>query len=352
MAPGLRPDLPDGLQTVAIGGAPWRLFVSTHERGLRVAIGQQTTVRDEIANKSALRTVAPLLSLVLLLPLLVGCVIRKMLRPLKIMAADLEFRSERDWEEIADRSVPSEIRPFVVAMKRLLARVAQLVAAQRRFLADAAHELRSPLTALSLQAERLEAAEMSAEARIRLAALRRGIGRTRSLIDQLLALARAQSQTGEARPVRLIGVVRQALEDLMPLAEAKHMDVGVVRQDDVVVQASEMELTILVRNLVDNAIRYTPEGGKIDLSVEVGADSAVFRVDDTGPGIPPDERERVFDPFYRALGTDEFGSGLGLSIVKTIAERIGATVSLGQSGSGGLQVAVSIPRSLICQGSG
>jgi two-component system, OmpR family, sensor kinase len=352
VAPGLRPDLPDGLQTVVIGGAPWRLFVSTHERGLRVAIGQQTTVRDEIANKSALRTVAPLLSLVLLLPLLVGYLIRKMLQPLKIMAADLEFRSERDWEEIADGGVPSEIRPFVVAMKRLLARVAQSVAAQRRFLADAAHELRSPLTALSLQAERLEAAEMPAEARIRLAALRRGIGRTRSLIDQLLALARAQSQTGEARPVRLIGVVRQALEDLMPLAEAKHMDVGVVQQDDVVVQASEMELTILVRNLVDNAIRYTPEGGKIDLAIEAGADSAVFRVDDTGPGIAPDECERVFDPFYRVLGAEEFGSGLGLSIVKAIADRIGAGVSLGQSSSGGLQVAVSIPRSLICLGSG
>jgi two-component system, OmpR family, sensor kinase len=352
VALGLRPDLPDGLQTVAIGGAPWRLFVSTHERGLRVAIGQQTTVRDEIANKSALRTVAPLLSLVLLLPLLVGYLIRKMLHPLKIMAADLESRSEPVWQEIAAGAVPSEIRPFVVAIKRLLARVAQSVAAQRRFLADAAHELRSPLTALSLQAERLEATEMPEEARMRLAALRRGIGRTRNLLDQLLALARAQSQTGEARPVRVMCVIRQVLEDLMPLAEAKHMDIGVVRQDDVVVQASEMDLTILVRNLVDNAIRYTPEGGKIDLAVEGGADSAVFRVDDTGPGISPDQRERVFDPFYRALGTDEFGSGLGLSIVETIADRIGAGVSLGQSGSGGLLVAVSIPRSLICQGSG
>jgi len=215
VAPGLRPDLPDGLQTAAIGGSPWRLFVSTDERGFRVAIGQKTTVRDEIANKSALRTVAPLLSLVLLLPLLVGYLIRRMLQPLKIMAANLEFRSEPVWQEIADGGLPSEIRPFVVAIKRLLARVAQSVAAQRRFLADAAHELRSPLTALSLQAERLEAAEMPEEARIRLAALRRGIGRTRNLLDQLLALARAQSPTGEARPARLICVFRQVLEDLL-----------------------------------------------------------------------------------------------------------------------------------------
>ncbi len=351
-APGLRPDLPDGLQTITIAAVPCRLYVSTRDQGFRVAIGQQTTVRDEIATNSALRTVAPLLSLVFLLPLLVGYLIRRMLQPLKTMAADLEFRSEPVWQEIADGGLPSEIRPFVVAIKRLLARVAQSVAAQRRFLADAAHELRSPLTALSLQAERLEAAEMPAEARIRLAALRRGIGRTRSLLDQLLALARAQSPTGEARPVRLICVFRQVLEDLMPLAEAKHVDIGVVQQDDVVVRVSEMDLTIMVRNLVDNAIRYTPECGRIDLAIEAAADGAVLRVDDTGPGIPPDQRERVFDPFYRALGTDEFGSGLGLSIVKTIADRIGAGVSLGQSGSGGLQVAVSIPRSLICLGSG
>ncbi len=351
-APGLRPDLPDGLQTITIAAVPCRLYVSTRDQGFRVAIGQQTTVRDEIATNSALRTVAPLLSLVFLLPLLVGYLIRRMLQPLKTRAADLEFRSEPVWQEIADGGLPSEIRPFVVAIKRLLARVAQSVAAQRRFLADAAHELRSPLTALSLQAERLEAAEMPAEARIRLAALRRGIGRTRSLLDQLLALARAQSPTGEARPVRLICVFRQVLEDLMPLAEAKHVDIGVVQQDDVVVRVSEMDLTIMVRNLVDNAIRYTPECGRIDLAIEAAADGAVLRVDDTGPGIPPDQRERVFDPFYRALGTDEFGSGLGLSIVKTIADRIGAGVSLGQSGSGGLQVAVSIPRSLICLGSG
>ncbi len=351
-APGLRPDLPDGLQTITIAAVPCRLYVSTRDQGFRVAIGQQTTVRDEIATNSALRTVAPLLSLVFLLPLLVGYLIRRMLQPLKTMAADLEFRSEPVWQEIADGGLPSEIRPFVVAIKRLLARVAQSVAAQRRFVADAAHELRSPLTALSVQAERLEAAEMPAEARIRLAALRRGIGRTRSLLDQLLALARAQSPTGEARPVRLICVFRQVLEDLMPLAEAKHVDIGVVQQDDVVVRVSEMDLTIMVRNLVDNAIRYTPECGRIDLAIEAAADGAVLRVDDTGPGIPPDQRERVFDPFYRALGTDEFGSGLGLSIVKTIADRIGAGVSLGQSGSGGLQVAVSIPRSLICLGSG
>ena len=133
----------------------------------------------------------------------------------------------------------------------------------------------------------------------------------------------------------------------MPLAEAKRLDVGLVTQQDVVVQASEIDLTMLVRNLVDNAIRYTPEGGRIDLSVEIGPDGAAFRVKDTGPGILPEDRERVFDPFHRLLGSDEFGSGLGLSIVKAIVDRLGAGISLGQSTGGGLEVTVTIPKTLI-----
>jgi two-component system OmpR family sensor kinase len=346
-APGLRADLPDGLQTVAMNGVPWRFFISTRDGGFRVAIGQQTAVRDELANKSALRTVAPLLSLTLILPLMIGFLIRRMLRPLRGMAADLELRSEPNWRDIGARGVPSEIRPFVVAIKRLLARVAASVAAQRRFLADAAHELRSPLTALSLQAERLEATEMPAEARNRLLALSLGIGRTRRLLDQLLALARAQEETSEPQPTPLAGVLRRVLEDLMPLAEAKRLDIGVVRQDDVVARASEIDLTVLVRNLVDNAIRYTPEGGRVDIAIEMGADQAILRVDDTGRGIPEEERERVFDPFHRVLGNDEVGSGLGLSIVRTVADRIGVDVSLGQSDGDGLSVTVTIPKSLL-----
>jgi two-component system, OmpR family, sensor kinase len=349
--PGLWADTPDGLQTVALRGVPWRFLMSTNDRGLRIAIGQQTVVRDEIANKSALRTVAPLLSLILLLPLMIGVIIRNMMRPLKNVAVDLEFRSESDWGQIPDAGLPSEIRPFVVAIKRLLARVTESVAAQQRFLADAAHELRSPLTALSLQAERVESAEMPAEARVRLSALRRGIQRTRRLLDQLLALARAQNETGDAQPVRLVCVLRKVLEDLMPLAEAKGLDVGLVRQQDVVVRASEIDLTMLMRNLVDNAIRYTPEGGRIDLSVDVGPSGAAFQVQDTGPGIPPEDRERVFDPFHRLLGNEELGSGLGLSIVKTIADRLGAGISLGQSAGAGLQVIVTIPKKLICSSS-
>ena len=351
-APGLSANAPDGLQTVAIGGVPWRFVISSRDRGVRIAVGQQTAVRNEIANKSALRTVAPLLSLIILLPLVIGVTIRRMLTPLKSIAEGLELRPEADWNEIPDVGLPTEIRPFIVAIKRLLGRVAVSVAEQRRFLADAAHELRSPLTALSLQAERLEAAEMPAEAHKRLTDLRRGILRTRRLLDQLLALARAQNETSQTQPASLqpsslIAAIGSALEDLMPLAQAKGLDVGLLSQQDVVLQVSEIDLAMLLKNLIDNAIRYTPEGGRIDLLVEIRPNGATFSVQDTGPGLRPEDRERVFDPFHRVLGAGEFGSGLGLSIVKAIVDRLDAGISLGESPGGGLDAAVTIPKTLI-----
>ncbi|MEO8600627.1 MAG: ATP-binding protein, partial [bacterium] len=272
---------------------------------------------------------------------------RKMFKPLKKMASELDQRSEQDLSEISDTRIPSEIQPFVTAINQLLTRVAQSAAAQRRFVADAAHELRSPLTALSLQAERLEAADMSGQARERLTSLRDGIHRTRGLLDQLLTLARVQeSSHGQTASVSIQYVFRQVLEDLMPLAEVKNIDVGVVSELDANVSVQEVDLKTLVKNLLDNAIRYTPDGGRIDLSVRTNDHHVTVQVDDTGPGIPEDERIRVFDPFYRALGNDAVGSGLGLSIVKTIADRVGAKVSFDYTNENlksGLRVMVIFP---------
>lgn len=345
--PGLPADLSDGMQTLTVGYLSWRLFVKTLDSGSRIAIGQQTAVRDEISRDSALRTLMPFLILIAILLLLVGDLIRKMFRPLKRMASELDLRSEQDLREITDTRLPSEIRPFVVAINQLLARVSQSVAVQRRFVADAAHELRSPLTALSLQAERLEAADMSDHARERLTSLRNGIQRTRGLLDQLLTLARVQdSSHGQAGSVSVQHVFRQVLEDLMPLAEVKNIDMGVVSEMDANVLVQERDLKTLTKNLLDNAIRYTPDGGRIDLSVLVRKNKVILQVDDTGPGIPEEERIRVFDPFYRVLGNDAMGSGLGLSIVKAIADRVGAKVSLNyanEKSMSGLRVRVTFP---------
>jgi two-component system OmpR family sensor kinase len=188
---------------------------------------------------------------------------------------------------------------------------------------------------------------MSELARERLTALRQGIERGRSLLDQLLTLAKAQSAADLPKsPVSVQGIYRRVLEDLMPLAEAKHIDIGVEGTQDAEVWASELDMIAVVKNLVDNAIRYTPEGGQVDLSVGVSQGKAELRIQDNGPGIPLAERDRVFDPFYRTLGSEQIGSGLGLSIVQTIAHRIGAEIRLDfadEVQQAGLNVTVIVP---------
>lgn len=321
--------LADGLHTLEVGGEWFRVMVKTTSAGDRIAVAQEAGFRDEIARDGALRTVMPFLILVPVLLLIVADLVRKMFRPIAALSHEIDQRAEQELHPVEDRHLPVEVRPFAVAINRLLARVGQSMESQRRFVTDAAHELRSPLTALSLQAERLADVEMSGLARERLTALRQGIERNRSLLDQLLTLARTQSATDTPpSPVSIQSVYRHVLEDLMPLAMAKHIDLGVEGTQDAEVWVSDLDLHTLVKNLVDNAIRYTPECGRVDLSVSVATGGIALRVRDTGPGIPLAERDRVFDPFYRTLGSGQIGSGLGLSIVQTIARRAGATIDL------------------------
>ncbi|WP_229679184.1 sensor histidine kinase [Silvimonas amylolytica] len=327
--PGLPDSLADGLQTVTAEDEDYRVLVKTLSNGARIAVSQETDIRNEIARASALRTLLPFLVLVPVLLVVVSVLVRHMFKLIAELSREIDQREDHELHPIKPESLPTEIRPFLVAINRLLGRVAQSMDAQRRFVADAAHELRSPLTALSLQAERLGTAPMSDTAQERLAALRGGIQRTRQLLDQLLTLARVQdaahAQT-ETTPVQQI--FRRVLEDLLPLAEAKNIDIGVVGETEAEVHMHPAELHILLKNLVDNAIRYTPAGGRIDLSVACEPDAVTVVIEDTGPGIPEHERDRVFDPFYRVLGSDETGSGLGLSIVQAIVGRARAKIAL------------------------
>ena len=340
-------NLRDGLQTFGTGNETYRVLVRTLGTGQRVAVAQDTAVRDEIARNSALRTLLPFLILVPILLLVVAKLVRKIFKPVADLAVEIDQRGEHELHPLAHEPLPAEIRPFVGAINRLLGRVERSMDAQRRFVADAAHELRSPLTALSLQAERLADTEMSANGHERLSALRQGIERGRMLLEQLLALARAQAPAiMPGTSVSVQQVYRRVLEDLMPLAEAKGIDIGVVSDLDAQVFANEVDLITLVKNLVDNAIRYTPANGRVDLSVSTTNGLTTLVVEDSGPGIPEAERERVFDPFYRVLGGDESGSGLGLSIVQSISARLGAKVSLGpvsHPSISGLRVNVTFP---------
>ncbi|WP_426172861.1 sensor histidine kinase [Massilia sp. TWR1-2-2] len=336
--------LGDGLQTVFVGKERWRVFVKTNAKGVRVAVGQQTSVRDAAASASALRTLTPILMLVPVLVLLVGVLLRQMFKPFKALADELGRRTEADLGPLDHAGLPSEVWPFVVAINALLVRMGRALSSQRRFIADAAHELRSPLTAMSLQAERLGAANMPHEARTRLQALSAGLQRTRLLLDQMLALARAQeSRSDMATKISLQHTIRDVLEDLVPIAEAKNVDVGVIGDADGEVDARGIDLKVLVKNLLDNAIRYTPPGGRVDITVHGKPGMVMLQVDDTGPGIAPEERERVFDSFYRVLGNGEIGSGLGLAITRTVADSMAATIELSDARAprSGLRVLVT-----------
>ena len=339
--------LRDGLHTLAVGGEDFRVLVKTTRSGDRIAVSQETGVRDEIARDSALRTLMPFLILVPILLLVVADLVRKMFRPITALSAEIDQRTEQELHAIEDTHLPAEVRPFVVAINRLLFRVDKSMETQRRFVADAAHELRSPLTALSLQAERLELAPMSALARVRLVTLRKGIDRGRDLLEQLLSLAKAQAALDRPKTsVSIRGIYTQVLEDLMPLADQKQIDIGVEGTQDAQVWACAQDISAVVKNLVDNAIRYTPVGGKVDISVTTQEGRAVMRIQDSGPGIPAAERGRVFDPFYRTLGSDQIGSGLGLSIVKAVTDRIGAEIQLAYTDDAhncGLRVFVILP---------
>lgn len=344
----------------------YRVYVHRLRDGSRIAVSQETRIRDQIARQSALYATLPLLLLVPVLLAVMLMLIRLMLRPLAELSRTVNARQENDLQPLPKTDLPTELQPFVNAINGLLGRTGAAMESQRRFVADAAHELRSPLAALSLQAERLHAAPMSPEATERLETLQAGIRRSRHLLEQLLLLARAQNArwvqgqaaaTAASAPavVAVLPVMRRVLEDLLPLADQKGLNLGIsaapgVTHDAEVderirVAADEMALYTLLRNLVDNAIRYTPAGGQIDLWVDQRGTEVVMAVQDDGPGIPAEERARVVDPFYRVLGTGESGSGLGLSIVDTLVGNLKGRLRLDDAvgHAHGLRAEVTLP---------
>lgn len=327
-SPPLPINISEGFQTISMAGESWRLYVHTLQSGQRIAAGQQTALRDEIATDSALSTLLPLLVLIPVLVLLTRVIIRKALAPIINHSHQLDQRDDLHLNPLSDADLPEEIEPFVKSINSLMRRVGEVLSQQRRFIADAAHELRSPITALTLQAENLEHAVSGEERADRLRKLKYGLNRARSLLEQLLSLARQQSDADSFVELHLDQLLRQVLEDLMPMATAKGIDLGCLRLEEVVVSASAESLSILMRNAVDNALRYSPPGGKVDVELYLEGGNIVFQVADTGPGIPPGVEEQLFEPFYRVMGNDEVGSGLGLAIVRSIAERLGGRVTL------------------------
>lgn len=239
---------------------------------------------------------------------------------------------------------------MVTALNDLLQRLSEALDTQREFIADAAHELRTPLTALSLQAQVVEGAPNPEKRAAALMALRGGIARANHLVEQLLTLARLDPEAGHSllSPQRLNELAVTVVADYVPLAVRKNVDMGIVTAEPALVSGDPEALRVLFGNLIDNAIRYTPPGGRVNVSILRHGNRVRLDVDDTGTGIPPDERARVFDRFYRALGNPEPGSGLGLAIVKRIADRHRIAVQFADGESGrGLKVSLYFPPLLV-----
>ena len=343
-------DLTDGIKTIYVQHKEWRVFVRTLQSGQKLVVGQSTEIRDEIALHAGLGTLMPMLALIPFLIILVIAVLRWTLAPLNRLSTELNARKPDDVSELVSHDLPDELRPFIVSLNAMLRRLAAVLDQQRRFVADAAHELRSPLTALSLQAQNLQSHQLLHElppaVQGQLHEFRRGLKRANELVEQLLSLARAQiNLPGNAAAVSLQMVVKTVFEEMMTLADSKKMELGFEQDTEIFIVANEIDLITLLRNLVDNAVRYANAGGRVDVTIWSEEKWAVISVQDNGPGIVQAERQRVFDPFYRILGSGQTGSGLGLSIVKSIVTKLHGEVSIHSApipASGGVAVVVKL----------
>lgn len=366
-----RVDIRPGLQTLPIDGVDYRMHVRTLRGGTHIAVAQRTNELLENAAIAALWVVLPIVTSGVVIALLTGLLFYRLLLPVEAAARTLNARRADDLSPLETEGLPAEVLPMARSFNGLLARVTELREREARFVADAAHELRTPLAALLLRIERLAASEtvrtLPPETRAEVDRLSAATERLVRMVNQLLALKRAEVQAAQSRqgpeatntskdsvtpqsstqPLRearapLDEAVGLVVESLWDEVEKKSIDLEVTGLEDLEIDgrfpAAAMPADALhgmLRNLLENAVRYTPEGGRITIDLALGEDAnpkdnthALLRVSDTGPGIPEAERSRVFDPFYRVLGTGVEGTGLGLAIVKTIAGKYDVEVTL------------------------
>jgi two-component system OmpR family sensor kinase len=340
-----------GFQEVRARGSTYRVF-SLQTRSQVIQVAQDMAVRHRLARGMAWRSLLPLAVMAPLLALAVWWLLGRLFVPVDRVRAQVARRQPQDLSAVDEGELPAEVQPLVRELNGLFERVRRAFAAQQDFVADAAHELRSPLAALKLQAQGLRRAVDEPTRARAVARLEAGIDRAARLVEQLLVLARQEAAGSPLEPVDLPGVVRLALADVAASAQARGIDAGLqegVPEACHVVGAAE-ELRLLVRNLLDNAIKYTPEGGRVDVSLRHEGAGWCLSVEDSGPGIPEDERERVLGRFYRSPQSAQQapGSGLGLAIVQAIARRHGAQLVLGASQRlGGMSATLIFPEKTI-----
>ena len=316
---GLPPQRP-GFADVEANDESWRVYTAGHTYPI-VQVAQQWKVRREVAASAAFTAAAPVLLVIPLSWLVVGWAMNRALRRLDRLVAEIGARGPEAETPVDVAGAPVEIAPLVESFNSLLERLGAAMAAQRRFLADAAHELRTPLAALQIQIDVLRAADSSAR-ETAADALASGVARATALTNQLLNLARLdETTTCRREPVDLSSLLTDCVAELAPLAAARDIDLGLARDAAPSILAAPEELRSLFANLIGNAVKYAKPGGRVDVALRLEGATYVEIVDD-GPGVPPEHIARLFERFYRA-GSGPAGSGLGLAIARRVADRHG-----------------------------
>ena len=336
-------DFMSGLKTVQIQGQAWRVFAAHGaERDVQVYVGEQIGSRNEILWAVLRSTLWPLL---IALPLLVGAVwwaVRLGVQPIRRLGRVLAERQPQALSPVTLTNVPSEMAPMIDALNSLFERIGQLLESERRFTADAAHELRTPIAAIRVQAQ---VAMLEADDALRRHALQgtlEGCDRATRLVEQLLSLSRLEAaQTPDMGKIDLRALARQVVAELVPKAIGKQQSLEFEGSEPCTMPGNETLLAVLVRNLVDNAVRYSPPAARIRVSVRRQAGRVVLDIEDSGPGLDAADRQRLGERFFRVAGSVESGSGLGWSIVRRIAAVHQMTIDLGRpTALGGLSVQV------------
>ncbi len=334
-----------GFTEISVGGQRWRVYMATD--GFRtIQVAQRNAVRQELARNAAIGVAAPLLIVIPLSWIVVGWAINRMLGRLDTLARELVERSAHADTPIPLDGIPSEVVPLVEGMNRLIARLRAAFEQQKQFLADAAHELRTPLAAIQIQADGLASGAPDTVAE-RKTAITDGVRRASGLVNQLLRLARLDepppARSNEA--IEIAPLLLGCVADYVEIAGKKGVDIGLIEQAQATFRGSAAEIRVLLENLIDNAIRYTPPGGTVDISLRREKERTVIDFVDSGPGIPPGAEERIFDRFFRAAPADVEGTGLGLAIARRIAERNGISVTVANrtDGQRGVRARVVLP---------
>ena len=336
-----------GFQTVQIGHESFRIFVAS-SAGLSIQVAQSMEAIHEVERHIAMATLLPIGLLLPILAAVIGFAIRRQLRPLNEAAATIASRPALSLDRLPAEGMPVEVRPLIDEINRSLQRLSTAVQREQRFVTDAAHALRTPLTALQLQAEILEGGNTREERAARLHELRAGIRRVIGLSEQLLSLARSESETG---PITATTDLDATMQEVVALyataAQGKRIELRVDASTSARVHGNARRLTLIFGNLLDNSLWFTPVGGHVLIRAFATGTAAQIEIRDEGSGIPPEELERVFDRFYQVPGNEGGGVGLGLATVQALVKQLGGTVSLKNRGDqAGLIAVVVLPLAL------